>query len=391
MPQSPRVFLSYTHDDDRHCADVLDFATFLTRHGIDVVIDVWAGVDRQDWQAWMARHIPEMDYVIVVASAGYRRMGDGFGPNDRNRGGQAEAAILRDLLQGDRAKWTAKILPVLLPGHEIDEIPLFLQPRAADRYPITSLTPAGTESLLRALTRQAAHIRPPLGTLPVLPPQTGPGAVHAEPSLTWTPLPEPLPVIWRSELTAADYHPQGATVELHLVPVTPGFRHGVKELQTISLPALGREQGFFTPAEGLEVSSSDTAVWANSTDRATGTGVAVHRSGQRSCWFQLPLDQIGSVLDEADLTEHLGRMLGLLTGIDLPLADSVAPTIGMDPVGLVRLGRPDPSATTITFPLQQRVRIRFDAEESIPSEALRHSAGAVAEELTARLATALQD
>ncbi|MFD8499284.1 hypothetical protein [Amycolatopsis sp. NPDC059657] len=218
----------------------------------------------------------------------------------------------------------------------------------------------------------------------MLPPTSGPAL--AESSLTWTSLPEALPVIWRSELT---HQPQGATVELHLVPVDLGFRHEASELESVSLPALGRAHAFFTSLEGLEVSSSDDVVWAHSTDRATGTGVAVHRSGQRSCWFQLPREQIGAVMDEKDLSAHLVRMLDLLTGIDLPLADSVAPTIGLDPVGLVRLGRPDPA--THSIPLQERVRIRFDAEESVPADALRHSAHAVADELTARLAAALHD
>ncbi|WP_370948939.1 hypothetical protein AB5J62_15655 [Amycolatopsis sp. cg5] len=232
---------------------------------------------------------------------------------------------------------------------------------------------------------QATQVHPPLGTLPMLPPE--PGHAHAESSLSWTPLAEALPVVWRSELTA---HPQGATVELHLVPVDPGFRH--EELGSVSLTELGRAQGFFKASEGLEVSSSDDVTWAHSTDRATGTGIAVHRSGQRSCWFQLPREQIGSVIDEDDLSTHLRGMLALLTEIELPLADSVAPTIGLDPVGLVRLGRPDPAAADQhAIPLQERVRIRFDAEESIPAEALRHSANAVADELIARLASALHN
>ncbi|MDQ7802754.1 SEFIR domain-containing protein [Amycolatopsis sp. A133] len=170
----PRVFVSYTHDSTEHCDSVREFATFLrSGQGIDVVLDQWVGEQRQDWQAWATRNILEADFVIVVASKGYRRMGDGYGPNHRNLGGQAEAATLRDLLQGNRQDWTRKLLPVVLPGHRVEEIPQFLQPRAADHYVIRSFTADGADELLRHLTRQPRHLPPPLGKPPVLPPRSG--------------------------------------------------------------------------------------------------------------------------------------------------------------------------------------------------------------------------
>jgi hypothetical protein len=174
-PDHPKVFISYTHDSREHHDAVREFATFLRSQGIDVVLDQWVNDQRQDWQAWATKNILESDFVIVVASPGYRRMGDGFGPNDRNLGGQAEAAALRDLLQSDRRGWTPKLLPVILPGHTVGEIPLFLQPHAADHYPVASCTPEGTDDLLRHITRQPRHLLPPLGRLPVLPPDSGPG------------------------------------------------------------------------------------------------------------------------------------------------------------------------------------------------------------------------
>ena len=57
-----------------------------------------------------------------------------------------------------RAAWTAKILPVLLPGHGKEEIPDFLQPNAADRYEVPANTPEAAESLLRVLTRQPRDV-----------------------------------------------------------------------------------------------------------------------------------------------------------------------------------------------------------------------------------------
>lgn len=174
--RNPNVFISYTHDNDDHLRGVREFANFLTDAGIAVILDQWEDEARQDWYAWAMKQMPRVDFILVVASQGYKRMGDGYGPNHRNLGGQAEAALLRDLLQRDRAKWTAKMLPVVLSGHKITEIPDFLQPYAADHYLVDSLTTSGAETLLRTITGQAAHIRPPLGPLINLPPKSGPGS-----------------------------------------------------------------------------------------------------------------------------------------------------------------------------------------------------------------------
>jgi hypothetical protein len=72
----------------------------------------------------------------------------------------------------DRDDWITKILPVVLPGHSIDEIPEFLLPYSSTRYVIEHLTPDGTIALRRTLTGQPRHPMPPLGPAPEpLPPE----------------------------------------------------------------------------------------------------------------------------------------------------------------------------------------------------------------------------
>ena len=61
----------------------------------------------------------------------YRAVGDGNAASDLHRGVQAEAAVLRDLLYGDRETWLSRILPVILPGRSVDELPAFVQPASA--------------------------------------------------------------------------------------------------------------------------------------------------------------------------------------------------------------------------------------------------------------------
>ena len=153
MPDSyPTVFVSYAHDDEAHRSAVLEFAVFLDARGVGVVFDLWQADARLDWYAWMLREIQAADFVAVVASPAYRAYGDGAAPGTRHRGVQAEAAVLRDLLYRDRATWLARLLPVVLPGRSLDDLPAFTQPYSASHFVLDALTDAGAERLLRALT-----------------------------------------------------------------------------------------------------------------------------------------------------------------------------------------------------------------------------------------------
>ncbi len=147
----PKVFVSYAHESAEHKALVLAFATVLRDAGVAVVLDRWAADARQDWYSWAIREMTESDFVIVVASERYRLTGDGNGPSAEHRGVASEAALLRELVYGDRATWLPKVLPVVLPGHAVGQIPLFLQPHTASRYPVPSVDEAGAAELLRVL------------------------------------------------------------------------------------------------------------------------------------------------------------------------------------------------------------------------------------------------
>lgn len=149
--RQPSVFVCYTHDSPHHKRQVLDFGTFLESAGVDVCLDQGQPPVRQDWYRWALEKIPEADFVLAIASPDFRRAADGRVPAERNRGAQAEATVLRELLQQDRPMWTRRILPVVLPGRAVDEIPLFLQPRTADHYVVDSFTEEGAESLLATL------------------------------------------------------------------------------------------------------------------------------------------------------------------------------------------------------------------------------------------------
>jgi hypothetical protein len=150
MDAKRTVFASYAHDSAAHKEHVLTLAKLLIASGVAVTLDQLAK-RRRDWSSWATKEMTSADYILVVASPEYRRAGDGHGPPALNRGVQYETAVLRDLLHSDRETWLPRLLPVVLPGHEISEIPLFLQPHTADHYLIDELTTYGIRELLEVI------------------------------------------------------------------------------------------------------------------------------------------------------------------------------------------------------------------------------------------------
>ena len=170
LTEPPRVFISYACDSERHKRQVHDFAWFLRAEGgIDVRFDLWDANRRRDWSVWILEQVHEADFVLVIASPAYKRRTDSRAGSSQGWGVQFESALLRDLLTQDRDAWIHKVLPVVLPGRSVEEIPAFLQPHAASCYVLASVTMAGVDELYRVITEQPRHRPPSLGRLLVLP------------------------------------------------------------------------------------------------------------------------------------------------------------------------------------------------------------------------------
>lgn len=161
---APRVFFSYSHDSEEHKTQVRRLATLLhSRIGLDVVLDQWHDNVRIDWSLWATRNLKAADFIIVVASPLYRARAEGDAPPDEGRGAQFETAIIRNKLTKDLEDGTRRVLPVVLPGHSIDDIPEFLTPYSTTRYEIPDITDDGVAELLTAITGRGKHPMPPRG------------------------------------------------------------------------------------------------------------------------------------------------------------------------------------------------------------------------------------
>ncbi len=162
---APRVFVTYSHDTPEHKDLVHRFAAFLRAGiGLDVHLDAWYDNVRRDWSLWATENLEKADFILVIASPEYKRRADGTALPHEGRGAQFEAAIIRNNLTRDLRRETERVLPVVLPGRSVDEIPAFLNAHSTTRYHVEEFTETGVADLLAAITGQGQYPMPRRGT-----------------------------------------------------------------------------------------------------------------------------------------------------------------------------------------------------------------------------------
>jgi hypothetical protein len=181
-PRSPTVFVSWAHSDEGWSseqaaawgAEVQMFCILLRSLGIDAEADVFhfheAGID---WNHFGPREIADRDFTIVVLSPAWKQRWEGRNSPDTGAGAVAEANELHGLFNSDQGEFREKVVLVRLPmvaGEDV--VPNTLS--GVQRVSISEISPDGLDDLVRLLTRQPKHPLPPLGEIPILPPDPPP-------------------------------------------------------------------------------------------------------------------------------------------------------------------------------------------------------------------------
>jgi SEFIR domain len=197
-----RVFISYTHDSDKHKQRVLALAQQLRPEGPTCEIDRYVkGTPAEGWPLWMERQIASSDFVLVVCTETYLRRYNGEEEPGVGLGGIFEAVLTRQHLLKLQGK-NLKFVPVLFEGSSPEEIPTSLQPSTHYRLP------EQYEDLLRYLTDQPEVIPAPVGKIRSLPPIQNNSHLSHDPE-------DELPVKEEADT------PEKRAAELHRVAVTP--------------------------------------------------------------------------------------------------------------------------------------------------------------------------
>ena len=160
--ESPKVFISYAHDDNDHKQKVLDFANKLNSDGIDCWIDRYVEGSSPDngWPAWMDEKIRLSDFVLVVASQKYLDRWEGRENAGVGKGGKFESILIVQELFDKDSKNT-KYYSVLISEKTKN---LIISPlRPWNYYDMTKSD--GYDGLYRLLTGQIVNVKPPVGKM----------------------------------------------------------------------------------------------------------------------------------------------------------------------------------------------------------------------------------
>jgi len=212
------------------------------------------------------------------------------------------------------------------------------------------------------------------------------------PPLTWSSLDQPLEAPWLHVVEQPRHHGgHSAVLEAHVVPVDSTVRIAATTLDALPrrLASLGRDHELFGPDEALKLQTEPDEARAGTEERGgePGRGIRVRRDGTVTVWSELDRDDLGHILDPADLRTRLALALRLAGEVLPGGVERVALSVGLAPISFVAegsvtdLGRR--SSATIGMPAQDWVR--SGPEDSVPASAVGTAAEEIAEELAARL------
>lgn len=154
----PKVFMSYSHDNEDHVEWVKDLSTNLRCHGVDVILDKWDLEIGNDLRFFMENGLDETKYVICVCSEQYvKKANEGHGGV-----GYETTIISSDLLKNAKIDY---ILPIVINNQTDKKIPIFLSNKLyldfdRDEYFDNYL------KLLRRIFNRKEKEKPPIGPNP---------------------------------------------------------------------------------------------------------------------------------------------------------------------------------------------------------------------------------
>ena len=158
----PRIFISYSHDNEEHCEKVLAFAQRLRSNGFDAIIDRYVeGSPTQGWPRWMLNQLESADFIILICTKTYYNRFRGREDSVGGKGVNWEGCIITNELY-DKKSSSQRFVPVFVNAPDTDHIPEPL--RQFTTYEVN----AGYEELVKFLCGSSGIDPAVLGPAPSL-------------------------------------------------------------------------------------------------------------------------------------------------------------------------------------------------------------------------------
>lgn len=119
------IFISYSHDDEKHIDRVLKLSNRLRTDGFDCVIDQYEVSPPEGWPRWMEQKIQEAELVILVCTKAYFEKTT-LQNKDNGAGVKWESNIIYQQLYNDGSQ-NYKFIPIILSSDQKEFIPRPLQ------------------------------------------------------------------------------------------------------------------------------------------------------------------------------------------------------------------------------------------------------------------------
>src|SRR5262249_39178801 len=124
MPKVPRIFISYSHDNDDHSMRVHELAEELRRQGCQVLFDQYIAAPPDGWTRWMDQCLDPgaCDFVLLICTDGYLKRVEGHEPPGTGNGVRWEGRRIYHEIY-EKKDQGLRFVPVLLGGSSTDNIP----------------------------------------------------------------------------------------------------------------------------------------------------------------------------------------------------------------------------------------------------------------------------
>ncbi|WP_318448913.1 toll/interleukin-1 receptor domain-containing protein [Photobacterium leiognathi] len=154
----PKVFISYSHDDQAHKKWVLDLALRLRNAGVDAILDQFRVGLGDDLGSFMEKSVAESDRIIMVCTDTYvAKANDGLGGV-----GYEKMIITSEYMNQIQTK---KVIP-LIRQNGTHNVPVFLKSRLHINFSREDEFELQFDNLLREIHGSPLFKEPPVGNNP---------------------------------------------------------------------------------------------------------------------------------------------------------------------------------------------------------------------------------
>ncbi len=159
--EPPKVFISYSHDSDKHKEWVLKLSCRLRENGVDVILDQWDLGAGDDLTLFMEIGVRDSVRVLVICTDTYvRKANAGVG------GVGYERLIVTAQLTRDLG--TKKFIPIIRQSSNDEKTPTFLETRVYIDFTDDEKFDEKLKELLHKIHEVPITHKPPLGKNPLL-------------------------------------------------------------------------------------------------------------------------------------------------------------------------------------------------------------------------------